>query len=186
MIIYSPVSWYTYALALASARLSMTAYHAASVSPVSSDNELGQAFLAADGLSGGYVSRGGELAGVFRHPRCTDRVIDDITAYGLAHGAWWLCCFGNRLAFHWIDADFMPVAFVKWNDELGPRGWESMLELSMKPSIAYMVHESAIPDLPWYACYADDHQHAVDLLQQYNPHPTNGGVFVGGINQGNL
>ncbi len=180
---YSPASWEIYAQALASARMAMPAHKAASVTPVDVDVPQGQAFLDLAGLSGGYISPYGELAGVFKHPRYRSIVAQDVTEYALSRGAWWLNClgiYGGRR--NWAMAGFQPVAQERWNDAKAPAGWQNILELEAKPNVVFMVHENFLPK-KWdgHVATVDSFEEAYAIVQVHNPHPTGSPVFLGGV-----
>lgn len=181
---YSATDWDIFASLLLLARQAMPPRKALCLSPVSPDNQLGEAFTDLAGLSGGYVARSGEIAGLFRHPVAKSPVLADLLAYSLGVGGWWLNCYAvPSLEKAYERAGLVPVALLPWSDSQAPEGWEDIPALAVRPPVLFFVHSSLVTDqtdgFEVVAEYAD----AVRLLQRFNPNPTQGRAFLGGIGQ---
>lgn len=107
------------------------------------DETRARTFMREDGLAGVAVEADGNIVGVFKHPDFKQRkVVKDLLLTAIAQGGTHLDCYvtGGKhdLASKYTQMGFVPVAWLAFNREYAPDGWN--YEAWGEPDVVMWVH----------------------------------------------
>ena len=107
------------------------------------DETKARTFMREDGLAGVAVEADGNIVGVFKHPNFKQRkVVKDLLLTAIAQGGTHLDCYvtgsPNDLAMKYTQMGFVPVAWLAFNREYAPDGWN--YEAWGEPDVVMWVH----------------------------------------------
>ena len=107
------------------------------------DETRARTFMREDGLAGVAVEADGNIVGVFKHPDFKQRkVVKDLLLTAIAQGGNHLDCYvtGGKhdLASKYTQMGFVPVAWLAFNREYAPDGWN--YEAWGEPDVVMWVH----------------------------------------------
>ena len=107
------------------------------------DETKARTFMRGDGLAGVAVEADGNIVGVFKNPALrVRRAVNDLLLTAIAQGGTHLDCYvtGGKhdLASKYTQMGFVPVAWLAFNREYAPDGWN--YEAWGEPDVVMWVH----------------------------------------------
>lgn len=104
-------------------------------------DEGGTLYLSEDKMFGGFVSPTGYMGGLFKNAKSKVKsVAKAMQDLRVKKGGRFFDAYGTRLEDIYIKNGFRPVARLKFNEEMAPKGWEKT-DLKGKPDVVFFAYD---------------------------------------------